>query len=220
MEKQRCRPAYRRRNERGGETPAHRARAQKGLDDSEESVLQSGARSEGGPFVAPQVAAIENASRQGDAVEASGPLGVRDEQDGHDERSAAWAMPQRDNGDTPVFQIAGVRAQCRLLPREVWAYALATEGAYNEGADSLRIAMRRLQEVDPNAIEVRREAREERTRGTPATRQLDDGEPSTGSWNERDGLLHYGERIYVPIGDNARTEVLSRNHDDPLAGHF
>ncbi|KAI9881711.1 MAG: hypothetical protein M1823_006578, partial [Watsoniomyces obsoletus] len=75
MEKQRCRPAYRRRNERGGETPAHRARAQVGLDDSAGSVLQSGARPEGGPFVAPRVAAIEITSRQGDAAEASGPLG-------------------------------------------------------------------------------------------------------------------------------------------------
>ncbi|KAI9873948.1 MAG: hypothetical protein M1823_007797, partial [Watsoniomyces obsoletus] len=115
-------------------------------------------------------------------------------------------MPQRDDGDAPVFQIAGVRAQCRLLPKEVWAYAMATESAYNVGAESLRTAMRRLQEVDPIAIEVRREAREERTRGTTANRQLDDEEPFTGSWNERDGLLHYGERIYVPIGDNARME--------------
>ncbi|KAI9881873.1 MAG: hypothetical protein M1823_006415, partial [Watsoniomyces obsoletus] len=71
----------------------------------------------------------ESASRQGDAVEASRPLGVKDEQDGHEEELAAWATPQRDDGDAPVFQIAGVRAKCRLLPKEVWAYALATEGA-------------------------------------------------------------------------------------------
>ncbi|KAI9784868.1 MAG: hypothetical protein M1816_000713 [Peltula sp. TS41687] len=39
-------------------------------------------------------------------------------------------------------------------------------------------------------------------------------------WNkDADGTLYHYQAIYVPALQSARTEVLRRNHDDPLAGH-
>ena len=36
-------------------------------------------------------------------------------------------------------------------------------------------------------------------------------------WEDTEGILHY-QRPYVP--KILRTELISRHHDDPLAGHF
>ena len=38
------------------------------------------------------------------------------------------------------------------------------------------------------------------------------------SWEEIDGMLYHEDRPYLP--DIIRTEIISRHHDDPLAGHF
>ena len=35
-----------------------------------------------------------------------------------------------------------------------------------------------------------------------------------------DGLLRHSQRLYIPPNDGARSYVLRRLHDDPLAGHF
>ncbi len=38
-------------------------------------------------------------------------------------------------------------------------------------------------------------------------------------WEEdADGVLHHQRLLYVP--EVIRTELISRHHDDPLAGHF
>ena len=37
-------------------------------------------------------------------------------------------------------------------------------------------------------------------------------------WQDIDGVLHYQGLPYVP--EIIRTELISRHHDDPLAGHF
>jgi transposase InsO family protein len=39
-------------------------------------------------------------------------------------------------------------------------------------------------------------------------------------WKQHDGLLYYRMQLYVPAAGGARTEVLRRHHDDPIAGHF
>ena len=37
-------------------------------------------------------------------------------------------------------------------------------------------------------------------------------------WSEFEEVLHYDSKPY--IGENFRTNLLERNHDDPLVGHF
>ena len=37
-------------------------------------------------------------------------------------------------------------------------------------------------------------------------------------WQDIDGMLHHLGLLYVP--EIIRTELISRQHDDPLAGHF
>jgi transposase InsO family protein len=65
--------------------------------------------------------------------------------------------------------------------------------------------------------------------------QLQDGDPETQrrktavtqanhgfkGWSVGcDALLRFKERVYIPMGSNLRTRLLSIHHDDPLAGHF
>ena len=38
------------------------------------------------------------------------------------------------------------------------------------------------------------------------------------NWQNIEGVLHYQGLSYVP--EIIRTELISRHHDDPLAGHF
>lgn len=37
-------------------------------------------------------------------------------------------------------------------------------------------------------------------------------------WEDTDGVLHHQGFLYVP--EIIRTELISRHHNDPLAGHF
>ena len=62
----------------------------------------------------------------------------------------------------------------------------------------MRLRLQELQEEDAEAQKIRTEKRE--------------------SWEEIDGVLHHQGLPYVP--ELIRTEVISRHHDDPLAGHF
>ena len=39
-----------------------------------------------------------------------------------------------------------------------------------------------------------------------------------GNWEDSDGILHHQGLPY--ISEIIRTELISRHHDDPLAGHF
>ena len=38
------------------------------------------------------------------------------------------------------------------------------------------------------------------------------------NWEDSDGILHHQGLPYIP--EIIRTELISRHHDDPLAGHF
>ena len=39
-----------------------------------------------------------------------------------------------------------------------------------------------------------------------------------GNWEDSDGILHHQGLRYVP--EIIKTELISKHHDDPLAGHF
>ena len=67
-----------------------------------------------------------------------------------------------------------------------------------------------LQQGDPMARTVRTEL------ATPNVNVYSgqSGEP----WSEVEGVLHYDGKPYIP--ETLRADLLERNHDDPLAGHF
>ena len=57
------------------------------------------------------------------------------------------------------------------------------------------------------------QAEDEQARKLRADQQL-----GQQGWDDIDGVLHYQGLPYVP--EIIRTELISRHHDDPLAGHF
>ena len=67
-----------------------------------------------------------------------------------------------------------------------------------------------LQQEDPMALTVRKELASPNV--NVYSGQL--GEP----WSEAEGVLHYDGKPYIP--ETLQTNLLERNHDDPLAGHF
>ena len=64
----------------------------------------------------------------------------------------------------------------------------------------MRLRLSELQESDPEAQELK------------SKEHLPDG------WEDIDGVLHHQGLPFVP--EAIRTEIISRHHDDPLAGHF
>ena len=76
---------------------------------------------------------------------------------------------------------------------------LNREGPYNASIGAMRLRLQELQETNSEAQKIR------------AT-ELQEG------WEEVDRVLHHQGLPYVP--EIIRSEVISRHHDDPLAGHF
>ena len=64
----------------------------------------------------------------------------------------------------------------------------------------MRLRLQELQDENDQAWKVRTE------------------QPGNTDWNDIDDVLHYQGFSYVP--EILRTELISRYHDDPLAGHF
>ena len=77
---------------------------------------------------------------------------------------------------------------------------LANEGPYKVNIGGMRLRLSELQESDPEAQELK------------SKEHLPDG------WEDIDGVLHHQGLPFVP--EAIRTEIISRHHDDPLAGHF
>ena len=75
---------------------------------------------------------------------------------------------------------------------------LAAKGPYKVSIGGMRLRLQKLQEEDIKAQKIKTEKRE--------------------SWEEIDGVLHHQGLPYVP--ELIRIELISRHHDDPLAGHF
>ena len=77
---------------------------------------------------------------------------------------------------------------------------LANENPYTASIGGMRLRLAELQESDDEARKLR------------ATEELQEG------WTDIDGVLHHQGLSFVP--EIIRTELISRHHDDPLAGHF
>jgi len=105
--------------------------------------------------------------------------------------------------------------QCRddsqTIPRLLAALSLEGEGAYTGEAD-VPALIKELQATDETAKKLRAEveALADRNRQTKSLRWTVDA----------DGLLRLRGRVYVPNEYSVKAELLSRYHDDPLAGHF
>ena len=77
---------------------------------------------------------------------------------------------------------------------------LASKGSYKVSIGGMRLRLQELQEEDKQARKLR------------AKQPVKDG------WEDINGVLHHQSLPYVP--EIIRTELISRHHDDPLAGHF
>ena len=77
---------------------------------------------------------------------------------------------------------------------------LASEGPYKASIGGMRLRLQELQGEDKQARKLRAE------------------QPVKDGWQDIDGMLHHQGLPYVP--EIIRTELISRHHDDPLAGHF
>ena len=105
----------------------------------------------------------------------------------------------------PMFQLAGVsvvipRRDVRALPEE----------AYGEPMRSMKSLIQELQAADTWAKEFR--AKES---AMPHRRR------TSKAWSvDPEGLVRHNGRLYVPGDEAVRKELISKNHDDPLAGHF
>ena len=73
---------------------------------------------------------------------------------------------------------------------------LANEGPYKVSIGSMRLQLQELQESDSEAQELR----------------------TKDGYQDIDGVLHHQGLPFVP--EAIRMELISRHHDDPLAGHF
>ena len=94
---------------------------------------------------------------------------------------------------------------CRthVLPqlRQFWDtfwMELADENAYKASIGGMRLRLSELQESDEEARRIRAEG--------------------LNGYEELDGVLYHQGLPFVP--EAIRTEIISRHHDDPLAGHF
>ena len=64
--------------------------------------------------------------------------------------------------------------------------------------------------IDRPVAEAARQLRRDRARGAV----------HRGEWDELDGLLTFGGRIYVPDNKDLRRRIISQYHDSQVAGHL
>ena len=76
---------------------------------------------------------------------------------------------------------------------------LASEGPYKASIGGMRLRLQELQSEDKQARKLR-------------------AEQPVKDWQDIKGVLHHQGLPYVP--EIIRTELISRHHDNPLAGHF
>ncbi len=76
---------------------------------------------------------------------------------------------------------------------------LADEGPYTASIGGMKIRLPKLQDDDKEAMKLRSE-------GLPE------------DWEDIEQVLHYQGLLYVP--KVICSELISRHHDNPLAGHF
>ena len=110
------------------------------------------------------------------------------------------------DASTPAFLVAGIQV---IIPRKT-ARELA-EGPYEEPKRSLKQVIRELQDLDEWVMKFKESKNPEAKRHRAAH----------ADWSfDNEDLLRYKGQLYVPKDSALRQELISRCHDDPLAGHF
>ena len=57
-------------------------------------------------------------------------------------------------------------------------------------------------------------------RGRELVGMRESGRKMPDEWIEKDGLLYYKNRLYIPDDEALQTEIAQRCHDSLVAGHF
>lgn len=106
----------------------------------------------------------------------------------------------------PAFRIAGVQV---VIPRK--EVQNVPETAYDDPQRPMKTLIRELQAHDDWVESFR--VSENASTGRRRTRSQ--------AWAlDSEGLLRHSSRLYIPGDEALREELISRCHDDPLAGHF
>ena len=82
---------------------------------------------------------------------------------------------------------------------ETFRQELAAKSPYQASIEGMRLKLVKLQAEDGQARKIR-------------------AEKLGRNWEDSDRILHHQSLSYVP--EIIKTELISRHHDDPLAGHF
>ena len=101
----------------------------------------------------------------------------------------------------PLHQVLICRTHALLQLRRFWNLLrtkLTNKGSYLASIGSMKLRLQELQETDFKAQKLREQGRE--------------------SYKKVNGVLHHQGLPFVPKA--IRIELISRHHDDPLAGHF
>ena len=125
--------------------------------------------------------------------------------------SASETLPQSySNENEEHSALTGLgTAPDQCVPRTVVRIMAMHESAYGPESKSMIELIKALQEKDA-FVRLRRA-------GGP----MDSRTAKAGEWSfDTQGLLRCDGKLYVPKEGSAREELLMRNHDDPLAGHF
>ena len=93
-----------------------------------------------------------------------------------------------------------------VLPqlKEFWGSLrskLLDKSPYTTSIDGMRLRLHKLQAENEQARKLRA-----------------DHQPGQQGWEDIDGVLHHQSFLYIP--EIIRTELISRYHNGPLAGHF
>ena len=83
--------------------------------------------------------------------------------------------------------------------RKTFRQELAVEGPYKASIRGMRLRLVELQAEDGQARKIR-------------------AEKLGRNWEDSDRIFYYQGLPYIP--EIIKTELISRHHDDPLAGHF
>ena len=107
----------------------------------------------------------------------------------------------------PMFQLAGIQV---VIPRK--EVRDVPEEPYGEPHRSMKSLIKDLQASDDRAQKLC-------SKDHPPPRRR--RKASNKAWSvDSEGLVRHNGRLYVPGDEAVREEIISKNHDDPLAGHF
>ena len=144
-----------------------------------------------------------------------------DEQRSHSQEQQRTASGNNAEGERLACArtLAGTVGCNLLVPRFIVAAAAVDESAFADPPESLSALIRDVQSRDAFVQDIRRQdaLRADTVPGTDAaTPRKNHGEYRF----DPEELLRHQGKVYIPRCAALREELLRRNHDDPVAGHY